>query len=139
MRVGCVAEPTAWKPAPEAISILDRPWLYEEAAAPICSCFWTLVSLEAAIKAKSARSPLLAAVPPMARWNWTGLPQSALLLGAIVQGGPVGEEPVTNQLPAEEGRMISRLTGLASETALTVKLPVASAPCITLRFRNVEA
>src|SRR6266480_4071248 len=93
--------PLRTNPPAELIVILERPLFKPAADGPNCSFFCWLESWEAAIKAKSALSPVTAPAPPMARWNWTGLPQSALLLGAIVQSVPVVEEPVTTQLPPE--------------------------------------
>src|SRR5690348_10456470 len=58
MRVGFAAVPTAWNPAPAAISSLERLLLkLEPVVAANCSFFWTLVSLDAAIVAKLPESP----------------------------------------------------------------------------------
>ena len=64
MVVGAVETPTAWNPAAGAIVNFDRPLLKDAFALPNTRFFVRLLSLEAAINAKSRLSPL-AGVDPL--------------------------------------------------------------------------
>src|SRR5882672_4032309 len=113
MRLGTVPSDLPFKTNPpvELISSLERLLLKPEPGmAANCSFFWTLVSLEAAIKAKLALSP--AARPAgtvslnweFAAGHWAELPPP------MVHRVPGVEDPVTTQFPAVYWAVMSWLT-----------------------------
>src|SRR5437879_9582132 len=102
MSVGVVELPLRMSPAPPAIVILERPLLKVELEEPTRNFFWIFWSLEAAIKAKSRKSPFCGLPPPVTvRLNWVGVPQLRGLPEVGLHKVPGMEEPVTTHCPPE--------------------------------------
>src|SRR4051812_29148019 len=93
--------PTAWNPAPGATVNFERLLLNVLSALAKSSFFWRLVSLEAAINAKSRKSPVAGVAPTTVRLNCgfeVGQSEVPPAEPEMVQSVPEVLEPVSTQL-----------------------------------------